>query len=146
MCDGGEVLKPLQEEMRMSESIFLPNGVAINVSFNLVSFNIKTFMSFYKWSEEKSWGVSLFYTVVCKRHQQRWQKQIIYGKTLYLPPYRTRLLYILLHHSIAPSTVCVIYLWVCSRIDFLLYSRPLKPGGRFTLPGSWLKWKAKRAH
>lgn len=31
-------------------------------------------------------------------------------------------------HSIPPS-LCVIYLSVCGRIDSLLYSRPLKPGG-----------------
>lgn len=106
------VLKPLEEEMRMSESIFLPNGVAIISSFNLFSLYIH--LSFI-WL--------LFFTQLI--HKQ-WMEKC--GKTTCSLPSVTCSTYTFIPHSTSPS-LCVIYLSVCGRIDSLLYSRPLKPGG-----------------
>ncbi len=51
-------------------------------------------------------------------------------KKYYVQPAHSQLLYIHLHPSLYLSlSLCVIYLSVCGRIDSLLYSRPLKPGG-----------------
>ena len=44
----GGLLKPLEEEMKMSESIFLPNGVAIISSFNLF-FSLNTSVILFFW-------------------------------------------------------------------------------------------------
>lgn len=55
------------------------------------------------------------------------------GETTYSLPSVTCSGYTFIPHSISPPHlslyVCVIYLSVCGRIDSLLYSRPLKPGG-----------------
>lgn len=123
------VLKPLQEEMRMSESIFLPNRVAIIASFNLVSLHIKyighSLFFQIKWKKKSSWevGFLLLYSVLWGSYE--WK---IYRKTLYFPSCHSQLLYIHLRPSLY-LCLCVIYLSVCGRIDFRLYSRPLKPGG-----------------
>lgn len=61
------VLKPLEEEMRMSESIFLPNGLAIISSFNLFFFSIhichSLFFGLMRWKKRVEEWASLLYSI-----------------------------------------------------------------------------------
>lgn len=119
--------------MRMSESIFLPNGVAIISSFNLVFLSPHTCHSpllANEMEEEKKLrsGRFFFFTQTDTRamNVHTW----IRTPTCSLQPHCQSIYiqYTVIPHSVSPPPR-VIYLSVCGRIDSPLYSRPLKPGG-----------------
>lgn len=115
-----EVLEPLEEEMRMSESISLPNGVSI--TFQSFYFLHLPFLHFGNWDWKKDDDVWALRFLVYLKHKQL-NKLCVCGCNL--PPLTCSAT---IAHSTSPS-LWVIYVSVCGRTDSMLYSRPLKPRG-----------------
>lgn len=113
------VLKPLGEEMRMSESISSANGVAIKfLLFTCIRHSLVL------GKKEIKKGLRSGLTLLSHLIQK-----LCMNKTWWeINKSTCRLLSVTCSAFISPS-LPVIYLSVCGRIESLLYSRPLMPRG-----------------